>query len=357
MKHFTEYIKNGPANWGEAFKTQKIVFHSITLKPQSQSSYPHAESLEEEFVYVVSGKPHLFINGYIYQLEAGMFAGFPAGTGVIHSVINNTFDNVELIVIGERTKKENKYLYPLNLELKKEHENNWWHDWPVQVMGPHDGKVGNLLHQKDWRELDFIKKVDELGDRGNFSYNGDIEKFTNGIRLSDQVNLKTLGIWHEVLRPGFRTSWPHAHSVEEEMAIVLKGECQVWLNGELHDFKMGDAVFFRPGSNVAHTIIGNGIDDCELLVMGESKPVDDKIYYPLHEARNLECIDEGWFWKDRPAVFMGQDSAIAKTNRFEIVEVSTSQEFLKEAGDLLYKNEVTNWIGRGKYSSSKIFSC
>jgi uncharacterized cupin superfamily protein/predicted GNAT family acetyltransferase len=322
MKYFTEYIKKGPANWGEAFKTQKIGIHSVVLSPKSQSSYLHAESLEEEFIYVVSGHPHLFINGYIYQLEAGMFAGFPPGTGIIHNLINNTEANVELIVIGERTKLENKYLYPLNLEFKPE-------------------------HQKDWRELDFVKNIKDLSDRGSFSYNGDIEKFTNGIRLSNHVGLKALGIWHEVLRPGFRTSWPHAHSVEEEMAIVLNGECQVWLNGELHDFKMGDAVFFRPGSNVAHTIIGNGIDDCELLVIGESKSIDDKIYYPQHEARNLECNDEGWFWEDRPSVFMGRDSAIAKTDRFEIVEYISAAEFIKVVGDLLYQNEVINSLQLG----------
>lgn len=67
------------ADFGRALGTEKLAIHWVKLSPGKRSSTPHAESLEEEFVYVVSGSPHVWINGYIYQLESGMAVGFPAG--------------------------------------------------------------------------------------------------------------------------------------------------------------------------------------------------------------------------------------------------------------------------------------
>ncbi len=59
----------------------------MTLPPGARTSLPHAESLEEEFVYVISGTPHVWIDGFIYELAAGCAVGFPAGTGISHCLI------------------------------------------------------------------------------------------------------------------------------------------------------------------------------------------------------------------------------------------------------------------------------
>ncbi len=60
------------ANFSFHFKTDRIAMHWIELLPYQKSSNPHAESLEEEFIYVISGNPHIWINGYIYQLKPGL---------------------------------------------------------------------------------------------------------------------------------------------------------------------------------------------------------------------------------------------------------------------------------------------
>ncbi len=288
------------ADLGHALGVSHFAVHWMILPPGQRSSSPHAEKLEEEFVFVVKGNPHVWINGYIYQLTAGHAVGFPAGTGIAHSFINNSNEEVELIILGERTKKGNKYSYPVNPELHEAHQESIWIDFPAQHLGPHDGKAGNLKHQRQVDDISFVTQVTGAN-RSLFSYPADSETFTDGIRLTDAIGLKFLGVWHEQLQPKKRTSWPHAHKYEEEFVVILKGNPQVWLNGFLFNLEPGDGVFFPPGSNIAHTLINNSGEVVEYLGIGESER-SDELFYPMHPDRNHECSKKNELWEDRPAV-------------------------------------------------------
>lgn len=327
------------ANFSEAAGTQRIALHWVELPPQARSSYPHSESLEEEAVFIVKGHPHVWVNGYLYILEPGHIVGFPAGTGIAHTFINNTHETVEMIVLGERSKKESKYIYPLNPELQAQHEKFWWHQAPPHAMGPHDAQPGNQQHQRDWRELSFIRHVSESA-RKEFSYQGDTETFSLGVRLTDLVGLQILGLWHEVLPPQKRTSWPHAHKIEEEMILILKGSAQVWLNGEIHELGAGQAVFFPPGTNEAHTILNNSGEDVEFIGLGEATHFpDERIYYPLHESRNEQCLEKNSLWLDRPVRPLGRHPGLPEVRDVEISFEKNAQDFLQKTGPLLYQRE------------------
>ena len=330
-------------DFGRTLGTARIAAHWIKLAPQTRSSSPHAESREEEFVYVVKGRPHIWINGYIYQLEEKMGVGFKAGTGVSHTVINNTFEAVELIVLGERTKTENKCAFPVNPELENEHKTIWWYDCPPQELGPHDGKVGNLSHLRPISEMPLIQSIENKSRMASFSYPEDNETFGNGIRFSDLVDLEQLGVWHEILKPQKRSAWPHAHKVEEEMAIVLSGSANVWLNGYKKELKSGDAVFFAPGTNIAHALINHSSADFEYIGLGEAKQnpaTKDLINYPLHKARNDQCKNENWFWEGAPPIEdFGTDLGLPNLKNIEIKIGKSAAEFLLTAGELLYSKE------------------
>ncbi|PHM29155.1 cupin domain-containing protein [Xenorhabdus budapestensis] len=124
---------------GESLGLKKIGIHHERVLPGRRTSYPHAEKDEEEFVYVLKGTPDVWINGKLYRLEPGDAVGFPAGTGICHTVINNTDSEVRLLVVGEKSKPEHKIWYPLNLEYQKTISRGW--DFPPeQVFGEHDGK-------------------------------------------------------------------------------------------------------------------------------------------------------------------------------------------------------------------------
>ena len=44
--------------------------------------------------------------------------GFPAGTGLAHSFLNNTETEVRLLVVGETDKEENRIIYPVTSSAK-----------------------------------------------------------------------------------------------------------------------------------------------------------------------------------------------------------------------------------------------
>ncbi len=70
---------------GTGLRLNRLGIHHERLPPGRRTSYPHAESDEEEFIYVLDGYPEVWINGYLWKLEPGDSVGFPAGTGVCHT--------------------------------------------------------------------------------------------------------------------------------------------------------------------------------------------------------------------------------------------------------------------------------
>lgn len=330
-------------DYSRALGTERIAAHWITLAPQTRSSSPHAESLEEEFIYIVKGRPHIWINGYLYQLEEKMCVGFKAGTGISHTVINNTAEPIELIVLGERTKKENRFVFPVNPELNDQHKDHWWSNCPTHEMGPHDGNVDNLNYQRPIEEIPFIKSIVNVNREASFSYPEDTENFGNGVRLSDLVDLVKLGVWHEILKPQKRSAWPHAHKVEEEMAIVLSGKAEAWINGYIYSLKKGDAVYFKPNTNYAHVLINNSSEDFEYIGLGESKLEEgqkDLIHYPLHETRNEQCRQGNSHWESAPKVEnFGDHFGLPEICDIKIDIEKGAFGFLQKTESFLYNRE------------------
>lgn len=123
---------------GRRLGLRKLGIHHERLPPGRRLSRPHAESAEDEFVYVLEGFPHVWLDGEIYPLKPGDSVGFPAGTGLAHTFINNTDAEVNLLVVGEKSKPENRIVYPLNPESKAVRD-DWWNDAPPRAIGLHDG--------------------------------------------------------------------------------------------------------------------------------------------------------------------------------------------------------------------------
>ncbi|EEA04311.1 Cupin 2 conserved barrel domain protein [Burkholderia sp. H160] len=121
---------------------KRIGIHHVRLLPGRRTSYPHAESAEEEFVYVLEGTPDAWIDGHLHRLKPGDSVAFPAGSGICHSFLNNTGQEVRLIVIGETPKPENRIRYPQNEAYELSRKDRWT-DWPERPIGPHDGKARN----------------------------------------------------------------------------------------------------------------------------------------------------------------------------------------------------------------------
>jgi uncharacterized cupin superfamily protein len=126
------------AAFGSHFGLLRIGIHHQRLVPGARTSFPHAESTEDEFIYVISGAPDVWLDGHLHRLKPGDGVGFKAGDGLAHTFINNTDSDVEVLVVGDRSRADNRIAYPRNPEQKTGRE-DWWEDAPVRPLGPHDG--------------------------------------------------------------------------------------------------------------------------------------------------------------------------------------------------------------------------
>ena len=81
------------------------------IVPGGQSSYRHAHSTQDEFVYVLEGEVVVETNGGAQTLRAGMCVGFPAGTGDAHRFVNRSSADVFFLVVGDRS-ADDEVTYP-----------------------------------------------------------------------------------------------------------------------------------------------------------------------------------------------------------------------------------------------------
>jgi uncharacterized cupin superfamily protein len=88
---------------GDLFGLKNFGVNLTTLAPGAVSSILHAHSLQDEFIYIVSGTPTLFTSEGRTELSAGMCAGFKAGNGNAHRLVNETAETVVLLEVGDRT--------------------------------------------------------------------------------------------------------------------------------------------------------------------------------------------------------------------------------------------------------------
>jgi len=128
----------------EATGLSTIAVHHEVLPPGRRTSWPHAERDLDEFVYVLEGRPQVWLDGEVHDLEPGDGVGFPKGTGLTHTFLNNTDDEVRLLVIGEKTRPGSGIHYPRHPARNAEIGVRHWRDWPERPMGGHDGLPDRL---------------------------------------------------------------------------------------------------------------------------------------------------------------------------------------------------------------------
>lgn len=88
---------------GDFFGLSNFGVNLTRLAPQAASALCHRHSRQDEFIYILSGRPTLQTQDGRLQLCAGMCMGFKAGNGLAHCLINETDEEVIYLEIGDRT--------------------------------------------------------------------------------------------------------------------------------------------------------------------------------------------------------------------------------------------------------------
>ena len=88
---------------GDLFGLTNFGVNVTRLAPGGSSALRHAHTKQDEFVYILEGRPMLVTDAGSTALAPGMCAGFKAGTGDAHHLVNETAEDVLYIEIGDRT--------------------------------------------------------------------------------------------------------------------------------------------------------------------------------------------------------------------------------------------------------------
>lgn len=88
---------------GDLFDLTNFGVNLTRLAPNAVSALRHAHTKQDEFIYILQGQPTLHTDEGRTQLSPGMCAGFKAGTGNGHRLINETTEEVVYLEVGDRT--------------------------------------------------------------------------------------------------------------------------------------------------------------------------------------------------------------------------------------------------------------
>ena len=88
---------------GEVFGIANFGVNQTRLLPNAGSALRHAHAKQDEFLYILQGHPVLVTDDGETQLSPGMCAGFKAGTGNAHQLLNRSSEEVIYLEVGDRS--------------------------------------------------------------------------------------------------------------------------------------------------------------------------------------------------------------------------------------------------------------
>ncbi len=90
------------------------------ISPGSASALRHWHEQEDEFVYMLEGELVLAENGGEVVLKAGDAAGFKAGSGNAHRLINRSNRDAVYFEVGTRAKSEKVHYPDVDLVMERD---------------------------------------------------------------------------------------------------------------------------------------------------------------------------------------------------------------------------------------------
>jgi uncharacterized cupin superfamily protein len=96
---------------GDACGLTRFGINLVTLGPGGQSALRHWHTLQDEFVYVLSGELTLVTDAGEQTLSAGHCAGYPHGSRDAHHFVNRSDKPATYLEIGDRIEGDNAF-YP-----------------------------------------------------------------------------------------------------------------------------------------------------------------------------------------------------------------------------------------------------
>ena len=190
--------------------------HSTTLEPGKAPHPPHVHDDMEELIIVKEGQVKITIRGISKIIGPGSIAF--AMPGDEHGIENTGTTQATYYILKYKSK------LPMNNERAKQNGGSF---------------------MLDWNDLVFRKT--EKGGRRDF--------FNRPTSQLEKFEMHTTA-----LNPGFDSHAPHTHK-EEEIILLLKGNVEMYIAGNLYKAAPGDVIFLSSG--VSHALKNTGSEQCE----------------------------------------------------------------------------------------------
>jgi len=105
---------------GDAVGLTQFGVNITRIKPHAASALRHAHQNEDEFIYMLAGELVLHENDGETVLRAGDAAGFKAGSGIAHCLINRTDFDAVYFEVGTRAKSERVHYPDVDFVLERD---------------------------------------------------------------------------------------------------------------------------------------------------------------------------------------------------------------------------------------------
>ncbi len=283
----------------------------LRLPPGVRAHPPIAARDEDLFLFVLEGAPDLWIDGHLYALTEGDGICLPARTGIAHSILNNTPNDARVFLFSEAMRYLSKFAHPVDAAAGENLQKmgKLWSDAPTRKLGPHDGQTDAARNappapgSRKRKRPDFVTHWRDILEKRSTPYPGSTEQLGIDAPFGRRARFSRIGVHVELLKPGRRTSWPHAERDEEEFVYVISGKVDAWNDGHITPMGQGDFIGWQSGTGITHVILNNTDEDAILIVGGEAARRNNQFWYPFHPKRNKQV--GALYWADHPKIKLG----------------------------------------------------
>ena len=109
---------------GDVFGLKNFGVNLTRLAPGGESALLHRHSRQDEFVFILEGRPTLVTDQGETLLAPGSCAGFAAG-GIAHQLVNRSDEDVLYLEIGDRTPGDDGFYPADDIQAAQAADGSW----------------------------------------------------------------------------------------------------------------------------------------------------------------------------------------------------------------------------------------
>jgi uncharacterized cupin superfamily protein len=259
-------------NLGSASGSVSVGCRRLVVPPGRRTTPVHVHTVEEEFLYVLSGSGLSWQDGATYEIGAGD-ALLHLADAEAHTVIAGD-DGIDLLAFGTREMVEVGMLPRAGVAWLG--EATVW----TEIGGDHP-----FAREAQVGELELPDAPSPRSDR--IVALADVEPDVTSrrrARFAERELGRALGsvrstLAHMTITAGYEGFPPHCHSLDEELFVVLEGAGVVIIGDEEIPLRPGTVIDRPPSTKVAHSFRASDDADLVYLVYGDLPP-NDICFYP-----------------------------------------------------------------------------